>query len=165
MKKLLALLICVLFLSSCNDISPTVIEIAKPGYSCYGECEFGNDTEISFKLNVLGGGVLSAEITKPLNLKGLKLELNNGEVTANFGEIKGITLPSDEFSDTLKLIEQIFLKITTGNPEATLIEGEYVFEGKAEEKSFTFTLNSMGFPEKLSIPSLPLNIRFYDFEY
>ena len=164
MKKLISIIVSLIMLltfSGCgSSISP-----AKPGYTCNAKISYCDTLNAEAKISVIGGGLFSIEILNPDEIKGLKFNFDNENITINQDEIENSVLYINDFGGFSEILNKAFLSITTGSPELKKKGDTYTYSGNIEGETFIMQFNSDGFPTHFEMEEEQLTAKFSDWKY
>lgn len=155
----MCLITCLFVLAGCGQKN-TVAPISE-GFSCTADIQVG-EKNYTAKILASGGGVFSAELTKPKSVKGLKFLFDGEEITVSYLGLKYTpeNLPIDTgFAVVLK---DVLSSVNNAAEQAVYKDGSYVVEGSANGTDYSFYVTEAGYPVKLTAPSLDLMVIFSD---
>ncbi len=159
MKKVVFIILCVIFMSSCNSgekfITPILSGISFTAeidyYNEYFACDVTIDQDKTMKLTV----------TQPQDISGMKLIFSGDKVTA---EYMGITYTPH--TDTLPVggVAQTLYSIIRQLDDDTVLETQdgknCIFKGRIDDRAFSFSFTPSGLPLCIDIPDQSFSIKF-----
>lgn len=156
---------CVLImLCSCKNSNINQISVADSGYVCRATVDY-KELSLSAELDVAGGGIFSIEVIEPEVLSTLRFDFDNSNVSVSYQGLKNSIPLSLENMGFAGLINNVFLKLTTGCPVALQQGNGFVYDGEIDGYEFSVLLNQQGLPLELDIPRAELSATFSDWKY
>ncbi len=158
-RAIISALIFVSFLCGCGKSTQTATPITK-GISFTADVTYYNEC-YTCDVNVDESGIMSAEVTSPDELKGVKLKFDGENVTA---EYLGLTYTLK--TDTMPLgnvalsIYNAFTDVSENSLLAERDDGNCVIENEINGEKYEFTFSPSGLPLELKIPSKEFKVVF-----
>ena len=104
-------------------------------------------------------GILTAVVTKPENLSGLKFKFTGEKCEVNFGDLnvsdESVYMPQNSVISTMN---KIFVECRNVTPKDS--KQNFKIKGKCDGKKYTLTVSPSGLPISLDIPDLGLQVEF-----
>ncbi|MEE1026604.1 MAG: hypothetical protein U0L55_06340 [Acutalibacteraceae bacterium] len=168
MKKIICIIFsfCLPFLLfACSSSTPKQITVAEAGYSCNADVLYGDDLSFNITVNAIGGGLFSVKVNTPEDIAGLTFSFDNSEMTVSYGDNLTLSDISPKYGGFAEILNEIFLKFTTGRPNIPFEEGAYILEGNNAEYSFSVVFGEEGFPLSVIVPEENLTATFSNWKY
>lgn len=167
-KTVLAVFITVimLFTAACSKTPKTMGKATlTPTFTCTALIAY-DDFNATAQIQRYGEGIWSAEFSEPSTLSGVRLDFNNGEVTASY---KGLTFSVPKDAAPVKalissLIEVVDTALKSDSIEGEASDGVITLSGSLSQGDY-----SIGFDEKtgalvsFEMPGYGLKMVFEDF--
>ena len=160
MKKIICLLIPLIFLCSCgkkSEVRPLV-----SGISFKGEIVYYNEN-YSCECSISPEGVLTAKIIEPEILNGFVLTVAADKITADYLGISYTPTSNNmPFSGAIDTFYKALQDCSLEDKRATLSGDEYTLKGEIEDIEYTLYISPTGLPQKLLLPDERFCVNFYN---
>lgn len=168
MKKTVSIFcVCLMMftLVACGENSAEQINAAEAGYTCNGFVNYGENFSSNITVKAIGGGIFSLVINTPEDISGLTFSFDNSEMTVTYNGLEYSEPLSPEYGGFAEMLNEIFLKFTTSQPNILCKDGRYLFEGNNSKYSFVVEFNEKGFPLCVSVEDENLTATFSNWTY
>lgn len=161
MKKIAAMVCClVLLLCGCHS-AKTKIRVKSEGFTCNASATLKGATS-KFKLSVFSGNIIEAKFTDG-SLKGMTVTLDGDELSVNYLGLS-FTPPSSLYDqNSVHAIKEVFDDIKRADVEVSSDGGQ--FETDTSIGKATVTVRPDGFPTEIKVPDYDFVMTCSDFEY
>lgn len=157
MKRFSVLLFCfIVFLCGCSMKKDVKVNTALMSFDCYIERE--NE---KYTVNMVTGeeiSTITATITKPQNLNGMKYILENGNLSVSYKDIH-INPDLKEMPEENAVISVMNVIKDCHNKEAKENDGNYDYNGSLGDNEYCVAVSPAGLPLGISINSLGITVQ------
>ena len=155
MKKILCLLILVLFLCSCNVKSSNITPVTK-GICFDADLSYYNET-YQIKALIKENGDTEITFTSPKELSGLKISYIGDQITSDYNGIK-YTSPLKE-SPQYSVSDIIYKIFSTVYDNVITKDDSYYVESELDSLKYKLYIGATGLPIKIESPYFNAKIK------
>jgi len=157
------LLALMVILPGCS--SKKVIQPITRGFSCDAYATYG-DMDIVCTIAITAAGTFTAKVTEPPILNGMEFIWDGNEFELTYMGIKTdldkSVLPGSDF---IVAIRNILANVGNNATQVESKSKDYLLEGQSELGNYSLYFRADGFPVKLSVPSIDLEVKFENIKY